>query len=529
MTSPSHELVRTAQLTKTYPDGTQALRGLDISISKGEIHGLLGENGAGKTTLSKILSGMLQPTSGEVFIKGKKVEYTATKGSRRLQFSVRRGGDAALIRRPRDALALGIGMVHQHFTLVRPFTAFENIVLGTDLNPNSPKAEKVKQEIMDLSKSVGLQVSLDVPVESLALGAQQRVEILKMLYRKVEILILDEPTSSLTLKETDELFKALVKLKNEGKSVIFITHKLREVLEICDTITALRQGAVSGRIRGSDATPVVLARMMVGRDVEFELKKAPMTPKEAILTVRNLTVTEKRGKEVVKDVSLEVRGGEIFGIAGVEGNGQTELAEAISGVRPIARGNIRIRGTEVAGRTSSTIRKQGVGLIPEDRRRMGLILEMNLSENVILGRQREAQFRGSAFAIAWHKVRAYTLALMKRFDIVAQSPDSPAKSLSGGNQQKVVVSRELSSDPDFILAAQPTRGLDVAATEYIRKLLLDARAAEKGILLISADLDEVMQLSDTIGVMYAGSLIAFGPAERMGRDKIGLLMGGVTA
>ncbi len=507
MASPPEELVKTVQLTKTYPDGTEALRGVDISIYRGEIHGLLGENGAGKTTLSKILSGILKQTSGEIYIKGRRAE----------------------LGRPRDALSLGIGMVHQHFALVRPFTAFENIVLGTEENPSGPKAEALKEQISALSKGVGLQVSLSIPVESMALGAQQRVEILKMLYRKVDILILDEPTSSLTLKETDELFKALVKLKEEGKCVIFITHKLKEVIDICDTISVLRQGSVTGKIAKSEATPIILARMMVGRDVEFDLKKSPISLKEEILAIEGLNLADKHGKEVVKNLSLRVRRGEVFGIAGVEGNGQTELAEAISGVRQIKSGRIFLRGNEIGGKPSSVIRRQGVGLIPEDRRQMGLILEMNLSENVILGKQRESQFRGSASVIAWKRVRAFTLALMKKFDIVAHSPDAPAKSLSGGNQQKVVVSRELSSDPDFILAAQPTRGLDIAATEYIRKLLLNARTAGKGILLISADLDEVLQLSDTIGVMYEGKLIGQGPAERMGREKIGLLMGGIAA
>lgn len=521
MTGPSDELVRTVQLTKTYPDGTRALNGVDVSVSRGEIHGLLGENGAGKTTLTKILSGMLHPTSGEVYVKGERVTYPGS----------RKGGSTgglASISRPKDALALGIGMVHQHFTLVRPFTAFENIVLGTKVNPNGAGAAAVKAELAELSKDVGLQVSLDSAVETMALGAQQRVEILKMLYRKVEILILDEPTSSLTLKETDELFKSLLKLKAEGKCVIFITHKLREVIDICDTITVLRQGTVTGEIAKAEATPKILARMMVGRDVEFELKKAPKTPGEPLLIVEGLSIKGKHDVEFVKGVSFAVRQGEIFGIAGVEGNGQTELAEAICGTRPASRGSIKLRGVELTGKSTSTIRKQKVGLIPEDRRQSGLVLEMNISENSILGKQRDRQFKGTGPAIAWKKVVAFTLDLMKKFEIVAQGPTAPTKSLSGGNQQKVVVSRELSGDPDFVLAAQPTRGLDVAATEYIRRLLLDARLAGKGVLLVSADLDEIVQLSDVIGVMYEGRLLDAGPAEKMSRERIGLLMGGIT-
>lgn len=505
MPSSSEELVRTVALTKTYSDGTQALTGVDITIPKGEIHGLLGENGAGKTTLSKILSGILKKTSGEVYLKGQKVEF----------------------RRPRDALAMGVGMVHQHFSLVRPFTAFENIVLGTEVNPRGSHATQAREKISALSEDVGLGVSLDAPIEELALGAQQRVEILKMLYRQVDVLILDEPTSSLTLVETQELFKALRKLKSEGKCVIFITHKLREVMDICDTITVLRHGTVTGRVTKAEATPKGLARLMVGRDVEFELQRGPNQVGEPVLEVDNLQLKDKDGREVLKTLSFNVRRGEIVGIAGVEGNGQTELAEAISGVRRPTQGRILVRGLDLTGKSSSMVRKQGVGLIPEDRRQKGLILEMNVSENAILGKQREEQFRGPMVAIAWRKVREFTLGLMKRFDITAQGPEAPARSLSGGNQQKVVVSRELSSDPDFILAAQPTRGLDVAATEYIRELLLTARSGGKGVLLISADLDEILQLSDVIGVMYSGAIIEMGPSSQMGREKIGLLMGGI--
>ncbi|TLY16960.1 MAG: ABC transporter ATP-binding protein [Thaumarchaeota archaeon] len=507
MASPTKELVKTANLTKTYADGTHALTGVDFSVTRGEIHGLLGENGAGKTTLSKILSGILKPTSGEIYIKGNLVR----------------------LKRPSDALGLGIGMVHQHFALVRPFSAFENIVLGTDLNPTGERAKEAKAGIAELAMGVGLQVTLDSPVESLALGAQQRVEILKMLYRKVDILILDEPTSSLTIKETGELFKSLLKLKEEGKCVIFITHKLREVMDFCDSITVLRQGKVTGRISKSEASPITLARMMVGRNVEFELKRPPMTPGEEVFTIDNLTLLDKAEKEVVKGLSLKVRRGEIFGIAGVEGNGQTELAEAIAGIRRVAKGSIRLKGIETGGKSSSVIRRHGAGLIPEDRRQMGLILEMNVEENVILGKQRDLQFRGPMTSIAWRKVREFTSDLMKKFEITAKGPESPARSLSGGNQQKVVVSRELSSDPDFIVAAQPTRGLDVAATEYIRKLLLDSRGAGKAVLLISAELDEILQLSDQIGVMYEGRLIGAGAAETMSRERIGLLMGGIAA
>ena len=505
MQSTVVQALRTAAITKVYPDGTRALHNVDFELNAGEVHGLLGENGAGKTTLSKILSGILRQSSGEIYVKGQKAEA----------------------KHPKEALRLGVGMVHQHFTLVRNFTSFENILLGTNVNPKGSGAADARKEIQDLSKSVGLGVDLDAKVEDMALGAQQRVEILKMLYRKVDVLILDEPTSSLTATETVELFKAIRRLKAEGKSAIFITHKLNEVLEICDRITVLRHGEVSGSIEASRADRKTLARMMVGRDVVFELTKSPPHPTEPILQVHDLLVKGNRGEDAVKGVSFEVRKGEIFGIAGVEGNGQTELEESLSGTRKPAHGSIRLGNSEISSLSTGQIRKRNVGLIPEDRRQNGLILDMTVAENTILGREWETRFRGRGIALAWAKIRERASMLIKSFEILVKGPDSPAKSMSGGNQQKVVVSRELADDPDFVLAAQPTRGLDVAATDYIRRLLLKARDSGKGVLLVSADLDEVLQLSDVIGVMYEGKLIEVGPAATMTRQRIGMLMGGV--
>ncbi len=505
MQSRGDEVLKTAAITKIYPDGTQALHGVDFDLVKGEVHGLLGENGAGKTTLSKILSGILRQTSGDVIVRGQRVE----------------------VKHPREALNLGVGMVHQHFTLVRDFTAFENILLGTEVNPKGSGSANAREEILALSKDVGLGVKLDAKVEDLALGAQQRVEILKMLYRKVDILILDEPTSSLTATETVDLFKAVRRLKQAGKSAIFITHKLNEVLEICDRITVLRHGEVSGRIEASQADRRTLARMMVGRDVVFDLVKGESKAAEPILDVKDLVVRGNRGEDAVKGISFTVRRGEIFGIAGVEGNGQTELEEALSGVRRPSRGSIKLGTMEMSSLSTGQIRKHSVGLIPEDRRQMGLILDMSVAENSILGREWERRFRGTGVALAWAKVKEHASRLIKSFEILAKGPDAPAKSMSGGNQQKVVVSRELTDEPDFILAAQPTRGLDVGASDYIRRLLLKTRDSGKGVLLISADLDEVLQLSDVIGVMYEGKLIEIGLAETMTRHKVGMLMGGV--
>ncbi len=505
MAEQSAELVRTINLGKVYPDGTRALKGVDFEVHKKEIHGLLGENGAGKTTLTKIISGILKQTSGEIMIKGEKTQ----------------------LRRPRDALGLGIGMVHQHLALVPRFTAFENILLGTRVNPRGRAADTKRQEITRLAAEVGLGVQLDEPVENLSLGAQQRVEILKMLYRRVDLLILDEPTSSLTPGETEELFKALKNLKETGHGIVFITHKLREVLDLCDRITVLRQGEVTGRAEAVSADAKMLARMMVGRDVILALTKSPFAPGKEVLSVQDLWVRGNSGREAVRGVALTVRLGEVLGIAGVEGNGQTELALAISGVLPISKGKISMDGKDLSRSTPYERRKKGAALIPEDRKVMGLVGEMSLAENVILGRQREGEFRGYLFTIAWEKVKKFASGLMERFEIVAQGTDAPVRSLSGGNQQKVIISREVSHDPLFILASQPTRGLDVAATEYMRKLLLTLRDAGKGIMLFSADLDEIFQLSDTIAVMYEGRIIDILPVESASREKIGLLMGGV--
>jgi ABC-type uncharacterized transport system ATPase subunit len=499
-------LIQTKGITKIYPDGTVALRNVDFELKAGEIHGLLGENGAGKTTLTKIIYGIIRPTSGEIFVEGRKVNF----------------------RRPHDALQNGIGMVQQHFALVGSFTALENIVLGLDINPRGNDAVKARERIERICEMTGLYVPLDEKIENLSLGARQRVEILKMLYRDVRVLILDEPTSSLTPNETEELFKTLVSLKKQEKSVIFITHKLKEVMQICDRITVLRKGIVSGKIEAKDANPNLLARMMVGRDVELILRKKESQPGDEILKVENLVILDNLGREAVRGVSFSVRRGEIFGIAGVEGNGQTELAEAISGMRKVKSGRILLDGREISNLTPRQIRNAGAALIPEDRTKTGLILEMNLEENVLLGKHREKEFL-NGILISWSKVRNLAKSLVEKFNIVVPTHRSIVKSLSGGNQQKVVVSRELSRDPVFVLACQPTRGLDVASTEYMRNLLLEMRLKGKAILLISADLDEIIQLSDRIAVMYEGKIMDVIPSELVSREKIGLLMGGVSS
>lgn len=441
-------------IVKVYPDGTKALHGVTVQVYEGEILGLLGENGAGKTTLMKILFGMLKPTNGKIFLRGKEVRFKS----------------------PADAIANGIGMVHQHFTLVDVFTALENIILGMEGHGLFSKIdlEKARGEIKALMDELNFQVPLDVPVENLPVGVQQRVEILKMLYRNVDILILDEPTAVLTPIEVKELFAVLRKLKAQGKTIIFISHKLNEVMEITDRVTVIRKGKVIGTVKTSEATPQLLARMMVGRDVVLRIQKPPKEPGNTVLKVENLWVKGDRGEEAVRGVSFEVRAGEIFGIAGVEGNGQSELIEAISGLRRVEKGRIYLNGVDITGKSPRDLYDMGFAHIPEDRTHMGLVIEMSVMENSILGMHWRKEFSRGFGLIDWGRVKKHASELIEEFEISAPGVNAPAKSLSGGNQQKLIVAREVSKKPEFIIAAQPTRGVDVASTEYIRNYLVEA-------------------------------------------------------
>jgi len=499
--------IETRGLTKIYSDGTVALQDVDFRVQPGEIHGLLGENGAGKTTLTKILSGLLHPSSGEIRWLGKPVRFAT----------------------PREALQAGIGMVHQHFALVEPFTGLQNVALGQEggelLAPVhlSQIAEKL-EEIMD---QTGLRAPIDLPVELLPVGVQQRIEILKMLYREVQLLILDEPTAVLTPQEADELFKTLRALRALGKTVIFITHKLKEVMVLTDRITVLRRGRAVAQVETSASSPEKLSTLMVGHELESHVERRRAEAGEIVLTVSHLTVPGDLRKEAVRDVSFEVRAGEIFAVAGVQGNGQTELVEALTGLRSWISGDARVSEMSLRGLRPDQVFRCGVAHIPEDRRRHGLILPFTVAENSIFGLQRTPQFRGVLGALSGQRIDAHARGVIERFAIQAPGVRAPAQSLSGGNQQKLVVGRELSKRPKLLVAAQPTRGLDVAATQYIRDLLLKLRAEGVGILLVSADLDEVFQLADRVGVMYEGRFTGVVPAERLSREVIGLMMGGV--
>jgi len=516
--SPS-AILRAEKITKVYPDGTVALLDVDLEVRSGEILGLLGENGAGKTTLTKIISGLLPPTRGRVVSPQGPVRFS----------------------RPREALAFGIGMVHQHFALVGTLTAVENVALVHPGAGSPPRYERVRRLVEKLMAESGLRVPLDVPVEKLAVGEQQRVEILKVLSRNVQLLILDEPTSVLTPVEVDELFGFLSHLRQQGKSIILITHKLKEVLALADRIAVLRRGKLAGELTLAQASPEKLAQLMVGeatpRKAAVELQVGETVAERGqpqaghgsvVLEVQNLTVPGDVQGLAVQGVSFAVREGEILGIAGVEGNGQSELVEALTGLRRAKGGQARIRGVGILNRDPRQIYRLGVAHIPEDRWKLGLVLPFTLAENAILGVHRWKEFRGPLGALRWRRIQRHVRSLIGQFGIQASGTMAPARSLSGGNQQKLIVGRELAKDPAVIIASQPTRGLDIGAAQYIRELLVQMKEGGRAILLVSADLDEVLSLSDRVAVMYGGKFMAVGSPGEFDRQRIGLLMGGVA-
>lgn len=513
--------LRAERITKVYSDGTVALKEASLEIHPHEIIGLLGENGAGKTTLTKILSGLLPPTRGRVISPKGPVRFVS----------------------PREALDFGIGMVHQHFALVGPFTAAENVALGFERPFSRLQLAKTVENLEALMEESGLQVPLDVPVEKLAVGEQQRVEVLKVLSRDVDLLILDEPTSVLTPLEVDELFNLLRRLRDAGKSIILITHKLKEVQDITDRIVILRQGEMVGDVRTTEATTERLAQLMVGEAVKQEADAVELSDKElpirrarkpvdrsgrSILHVENLTARGNTGDIAVDDLSFDVYGGEIFGIAGVEGNGQTELIESLTGLRVPISGEATMNGTNILGVDPRQIYRLGVAHIPEDRLELGLVLPFTLAENAILGVHRWKEFRGAFSVLKWAKINQHVRELMDRFEIRATGPSAPAKSLSGGNQQKLIVGRELAKDPSIIVAAQPTRGLDIGSAYYIRQTLVDMREKGRAILLVSADLDEVLAHADRVAIMYEGRFMEVCSPDELDRERVGMLMGGVT-
>ena len=489
-------------ITKRFP-GVIANDHVDFELVKGEVHALLGENGAGKSTLMNILYGLYHPDEGEVRLDGKHVR----------------------IESPRAAIDLGIGMVHQHFMLIPVMTVAENIVLGVE--PHSGPfldIDGAEKRVRDLSERFGLAVRPEARIESISVGMQQRVEILKALYRGAEILILDEPTAVLTPQEAEELFEIIRSLQAEGKSIVFITHKLGEVLAIADRVTVLRRGKTIETVPREDATEAGLARLMVGREVLLRVDKTPAQPGDPLLTVEDLRVLDERHLEAVRGVSLEVRAGEIVGIAGVDGNGQTELVEAITGLRRPESGRIVAVGEEITNEGARDSLEAGVGHIPEDRQRRGLVLDFTLAENIALKDYCEEP--DSKWGWLYPKrIVARAKRLLTEFDVRGGGPQTLASSLSGGNQQKVVVAREVSRDPRILVAAQPTRGLDVGAIEFVHRRLVAERDEGRAILLVSFELDEILSLSDRILVMYEGRVVGEYSPD-VSEEELGIAMTG---
>jgi len=492
-------------IVKRFP-GILANDHVDFDLRRGEIHVLLGENGAGKSTLMNVLYGLYHPDGGEILVKGKPVKFDS----------------------PRAAIAEGVGMVHQHFMLIPVFTVAENIMLGSETVKGLQLDRKtVAAEISRLSHQYGLDVDPNALVQDLPVGVQQRVEIVKALYRKAEILILDEPTAVLTPQEADDLFRIMRELTSRGVSIIFITHKLREVLAVSDRITVMRAGKVVGSTTPAEAGEARLAAMMVGRDVTLEVEKGEAQPGAAVLAVKNLSVRDHREIEVVQGVSFEVRAGDVLGIAGVQGNGQTELAEALTGLRAPHGGEVRLGGSDASGKTPRYLVQNGLAHIPEDRQKHGLVLSYPLNDNLILCTYCEKPFSINGM-LQNAAIDANAFQLVRQFDVRAPSPFVPASTLSGGNQQKVIVARELSRPIKLLVANQPTRGLDVGSIEYIHKQIIRKRDEGCGVLLISAELDEILQLSDRIAVMYRGMITAILPAAEATKETLGLLMAGAT-
>jgi ABC-type uncharacterized transport system ATPase subunit len=490
-------------ITKRFP-GVLANDRVSFTLEKGEIHAFLGENGAGKSTLMNVLYGLYSQDEGEIFINGQQVE----------------------IDEPSDAIAQGIGMVHQHFQLVSTLTVTENMILGAEVTRGAfLDRRKAAAQIRALSEQYGLQVEPDALVGTLPVGVQQRVEILKMLYRQADILILDEPTAVLTPQEADELFVVMKGLIESGKSIIFITHKLKEVLAVADRITVLRGGRVVGTTTPAESDELSLATMMVGREVTLTVEKEAAQPGEVVLQVQGLRALDNRFQEAMRGVDLDVRVGEILGVAGVQGNGQTELVEVLTGLRHATAGRVTLLGRDVTNAPPRTITEAGIAHIPEDRQKDGLVLSYPILDNLILCTYYLPPFAQGALV---NETAIITNAeeLVETFDVRTPSIYLPAANLSGGNQQKVIVARELSRPVRLLLAAQPTRGLDVGSIEFIHSEIIKMRDQGAAVLLVSAELDEIMALSDRIAVMFGGQVVAVVEREKASREELGLLMAG---
>lgn len=502
MTQP---VIDMREITKKFGDFVANDR-INLQLKQGEIHALLGENGAGKSTLMNMLAGLLQPTSGEIVLNGQTVTIDS----------------------PSKSAQLGIGMVHQHFMLVEAFTVAENIILGNETVKNGVLDLKTaSQNIKDLSEKYGLAVDPEAKVADISVGAQQRVEILKTLYRGADILIFDEPTAVLTPAEIQELMTIMKNLVKEGKSIILITHKLDEIRAVADRVTVIRRGKSIQTVEVAGATSQDLAEMMVGRSVSFKTEKQPSEPKEVVLSIQDLVVNENRGVPAVKNLSLDVRAGEIVGIAGIDGNGQSELIQAITGLRKVKSGQITIKGQDVTKMSSRQITELSVGHVPEDRHRDGLVLQMTLAENTALQTYYKEPLSKNG-VLNYNKINEYARKLMEEFDVRGANELVPAKGFSGGNQQKAIIAREVDRDPDLLIVSQPTRGLDVGAIEYIHKRLIAERDRGKAVLVVSFELDEILNLSDRIAVIHDGHIQGIVLPEETNKQELGILMAGGT-
>ena len=502
----SEYAIEMLNITKRFP-GIVANDNITLQLKKGEIHALLGENGAGKSTLMSILFGLYQPEEGEIRKDGKKVE----------------------IKDPNDANDLGIGMVHQHFKLVECFSVLDNIILGVEpISHGFLKKDDARKKVMELSEKYHLQVDPDALVENITVGMQQRTEILKMLYRDNEILIFDEPTAVLTVQEIAELMKIMKGLAAEGKSILFITHKLNEIMQVADRCTILRKGKYVDTVDVKDTTPEKLSAMMVGRNISFKVEKAPAKPGKVVLDVKGMTVAgENHKKDAVKNVSFQVREGEIVCIAGIDGNGQTELVYGLSGLSDLKSGTIHMNGQDL---TKASVRQRSVlgeSHIPEDRHKHGLVLDYSLEDNMVLQTYFKPRFTNKFGFLKKNEIRSYAEKLIGEYDVrSSQGPVTVARTMSGGNQQKAIVAREIDKDPTFLIAVQPTRGVDVGAIELIHKQIVEERDKGKGVLLVSLELDEVMDVSDRILVMYEGEIVGEFKPDEVTVEELGLYMTG---
>ncbi|MGT2907868.1 ABC transporter ATP-binding protein [Streptococcus dentiloxodontae] len=497
-------VIEMRQITKKFGDFI-ANDQIDLQVKKGEIHALLGENGAGKSTLMNMLAGLLQPTSGEILVNGQSVAISS----------------------PTKATQLGIGMVHQHFMLVEAFTVAENIILGTETTSAGGvlNLKQAAKEIKELSERYGLAVDPNAKVSDISVGAQQRVEILKTLYRGADILIFDEPTAVLTPAEIEELLTIMKSLTKEGKSIILITHKLDEIRAVADRVTVIRRGKSIETVSIEGASNADLAEMMVGRSVSFKTEKKAAQPKEKVLVIQKLVVNENRGVPAVKNLSLDVHAGEIVGIAGIDGNGQTELIEAITGMRKVKSGNISIKGKEVSHLSTRQITELSVGHIPEDRHRDGMILELTVAENMALQTYYKEPNSKNGI-LNYNVINKKARQLMEEFDVRGASELIAGGELSGGNQQKAVIAREIDRNPDLLIVSQPTRGLDVGAIEYIRKRLIEERDKGKAVVVVSFELDEILDLSDRIAVIHDGRIQGIVDPAETTKQELGILMAG---